>query len=95
MVVISVYTFVVYCTASIITPTVEIVMERYHISAEVAALGLSLYVFGYAVGPLIWSPLSEVRFVGRNPAYLYSFVVFFFISIILAVVDSFPVIIVL
>ena len=95
MVVISLYTFVVYCTASIITPTVESVMQRYRISAEVAALGLSLYVFGYAIGPMIWSPLSEVRFVGRNPPYLYSFIVFFAISIGLALVDNFPCIVVL
>ena len=95
MVVISLYTFVVYCAASVITPTAERVMQRYHISAEVAALGLSLYVFGYAVGPMIWSPLSEVRFVGRNPPYLCSFVVFFTISVALALVDNFPCIVVL
>ena len=95
MVVISLYTFVVYCTASIITPTVGSVMQRYHISADVAGLGLSMYVFGYAVGPMIWSPLSEVRFVGRNPPYLYSFVVFSTVSIVLALVDNFACIVVL
>jgi DHA1 family multidrug resistance protein-like MFS transporter len=95
LLVVSLYTFVVYCAASIITPTVENVMQRYHISTEVATLGLSLYVFGYAVGPMIWSPLSEVHFIGRNPTYLYSFVIFFTISIVLAVVDNFPCIVVL
>lgn len=95
MTVISLYTFVVYCTASIITPTVDVVMSTYNVSREVASLGLSIYVLGYAVGPMLFSPISEIPFVGRNPPYLYSFILFLVISIVLAVVDNFPAIIVL
>jgi MFS transporter, DHA1 family, multidrug resistance protein len=90
IVIISLYTFVVYCTASIITPTAESVIQKYDISIDVATLGLSLYVFGYAAGPMLWSPLSEIRFIGRNPVYLYGFSIFLIISVMIAVIDNFP-----
>lgn len=95
IVVMTIYTFVVYCTASIITPTADYVMHEFDVSLDVASLGLSLYVVGYGVGPMFFSPISEIPFIGRNPPYLYSFVLFFIISIVLAVVHNFPAIIVL
>jgi hypothetical protein len=36
------------------------VMTDYHVSEEVATLGLSMFVLGFALGPLIWGPLSEL-----------------------------------
>ncbi|KAL8724923.1 MAG: hypothetical protein Q9166_007671 [cf. Caloplaca sp. 2 TL-2023] len=38
---------------------VEIV-EEFHTSEEVATLGIALFVCGFAIGPLIWAPLSEM-----------------------------------
>ncbi|KAJ7581004.1 MFS general substrate transporter [Mycena floridula] len=35
------------------------------ISQEIAVLGISLYVLGFAVGPLLFAPLSEM--IGRRP----------------------------
>ncbi|CUM56269.1 uncharacterized protein AC631_03929 [Debaryomyces fabryi] len=32
----------------------------YHIGTSVAALGVSLFVLGFAAGPIIWGPLSEL-----------------------------------
>ncbi|EXJ56374.1 uncharacterized protein A1O5_12641 [Cladophialophora psammophila CBS 110553] len=95
LVVVNLYTFCVYCTASIITPTAEAIQQRYHISILVASMGLSLYVVGYGLGPMFLSPISEIPRVGRNPPYLYSFVAFLVVSIALAFVDNFPAIIVL
>lgn len=46
MIVVSIYTFVVYCTASIITPTAETMMRRYDVSLVVSSLALSMYVLG-------------------------------------------------
>lgn len=46
LIVVNLYTFCVYCTASIITPTAGVIQERYHVSTEVASLGLSMYVVG-------------------------------------------------
>jgi MFS transporter, DHA1 family, multidrug resistance protein len=44
--VVNLYTFCVYCTASIITPTAQAIMQRYDVSLVVASLGLSMYVVG-------------------------------------------------
>ncbi|ETI27655.1 hypothetical protein G647_00104 [Cladophialophora carrionii CBS 160.54] len=93
--VVNLYTFCVYCTASIVTPTAEAMMVRFNVSLVVASLGLSMYVVGYAVGPMFLSPISEIPRIGRNPPYLYGFAAFFVVSIALAFVDSFPAIIVL
>jgi multidrug resistance protein len=41
------------------------------VSEEVATLGVSLFVLGFAVGPLLWAPLSEL--VGRQNCLLISF----------------------
>ncbi|KAI1611565.1 MFS transporter [Exophiala viscosa] len=92
---INLYTFVVYLTASIITPTAEFIVKRYDVSIVMASLGLSMYVVGYGLGPMFFSPLSEVAWIGRNPPYLYSFIVSFAMSIALCFVDNFPGIIVL
>ncbi|KIW35361.1 uncharacterized protein PV07_02060 [Cladophialophora immunda] len=92
---INVYTFVVYCTASIITPTAGFIVERFNVSVVVASLGLSMYVVGYGTGPMFFSPLSEVPSIGRNPPYLYSFIAFFLVSIGLAFVNNFPGLIIL
>jgi MFS family permease len=43
-------------------------MARFQVVREVATLGLSMYTFGIAIGPLISAPLSE-RF-GRRPVYI-------------------------
>ncbi|KAK6382736.1 hypothetical protein LTS17_003405 [Exophiala oligosperma] len=92
---VNVYTFVVYLTASIITPDVEFIMQRYNVSIVVASLGLSMYVVGYGMGPMFFSPLSEVPSIGRNPPYLYSFTIFIVMSIALCFVGNFPGLIVL
>ena len=54
-------------------------MEAFNVSQTQATLGLSLYVIGYGVGPLVFSPLSEIPSIGRNPIYLgtlFLFVIF-------------------
>ncbi|KAK3375412.1 major facilitator superfamily domain-containing protein [Podospora didyma] len=40
------------------------VIRDFHISQELAILGISLFVCGFAIGPLLWAPLSE--FYGRQ-----------------------------
>ncbi|KAK8101879.1 putative mfs-multidrug-resistance transporter [Apiospora kogelbergensis] len=45
----------------------QIIME-FGINQEVATLGVSLFVLGFAVGPLLWAPLSEV--FGRQVLFL-------------------------
>lgn len=35
-------------------------MEGFHVGEEVVTLGLSLFVLGFAIGPLLWAPMSEL-----------------------------------
>lgn len=50
--------------SSLISPAKLVIMDYTHISDEVAVLPVSFYLLGFASGPLLWAPLSEVW--GRN-----------------------------
>ncbi|KAI0736845.1 MFS general substrate transporter [Fomitopsis betulina] len=45
-----------------------------HVSDEVALLGISLFVLGFMVGPLLWAPLSEMY--GRRIVFIGSYAAF-------------------
>ncbi|KAI0880821.1 polyamine transporter 1 [Annulohypoxylon maeteangense] len=47
------------------------VIKEFHISEEVAILGVSLFVIGFAIGPLIWAPLSEMY--GRQILFFFTY----------------------
>ncbi|EFZ04067.1 Major facilitator superfamily transporter [Metarhizium robertsii ARSEF 23] len=87
--IICLYTFVVYTSSAIYTPSTQGVMERFHVSQLEATLGLSLYVLGYGVGPLVFSPLSEIPRIGRNPVYAATMILFVVLSIPTALARSF------
>ncbi|KAJ5302599.1 major facilitator superfamily domain-containing protein, partial [Penicillium atrosanguineum] len=87
--IICLYTFVVYTTSAIYTSSTIGVMEEFGVSTLVATLGLSLYVLGYGTGPLIFSPLSEIPIIGRNPVYIITMFLFVIISIPTAFVGNF------
>lgn len=66
-------------TSSIYSTATGDVARIYGVSLEVSLLGLSLFVLGYATGPIIWAPLSELK--GRRlPVVLsmFGFTVFQF-----------------
>lgn len=52
-------TFSFYLGSSIYTPAQPEVMAKFGASQPVASLGMALYIAGYGIGPLLWSPLSE------------------------------------
>lgn len=83
------YTFVVYTTSAIYTSSVPGIMEQFGVSNLLATLGLSLYVLGYGTGPLIFSPLSEIPIIGRNPVYIITMFLFVILSIPTALVGNF------
>lgn len=56
--------------SSYVTGGLGLIQDQYHVSLEVAILTCSIMVCGFAVGPLIWSPLSEI--IGRRPVYIIS-----------------------
>lgn len=84
------YTFVVYTTSAIYTSSLQGVMEEFNVNSLVGTLGLSLYVLGYGIGPLVFSPLSEIPIIGRNPVYIVTMFLFVIISIPTAFVGNFP-----
>lgn len=53
-------TLAVALISSAYTGGVSEMMAEFHMSQEVATLGVSLFVLGFAVGPLLWAPLSEL-----------------------------------
>lgn len=55
-------------------------MERFGVSQVVATLGLTLFVAGYGLGPMLFAPLSEIPQFGRNPIYIGTLVVFVFFN---------------
>lgn len=55
-------------------------MKRFHVAQVPATLGLSLFVAGYGLGPMIWAPMSEIPETGRNPVYIGTLVVFVFFN---------------
>lgn len=48
----------------------EIMMD-FGVSTEVVILGVSLFVLGFAVGPLVWAPLSEL--CGRQHLFFFTY----------------------
>lgn len=56
--------------SSMYSPGILEVSEEFHIGHVTATLGISLYVLGFATGPVVWAPLSELY--GRRPVLLIS-----------------------
>lgn len=53
-------TLAVAFVSSAYSGSVDQIIRQFGISQEVATLGISLFVLGFAVGPLLWAPLSEL-----------------------------------
>jgi MFS family permease len=60
--------------ASGFSPATASFQAEFGLSETVATLGLSLYIFGLALGPMSLAPLSE--FFGRSVIYIGSYAVF-------------------
>ncbi|GLA38848.1 hypothetical protein AnigIFM63309_006165 [Aspergillus niger] len=71
-------TFAIYIGSAIYTPGIPDVCEQFGVSRVAATLGLTLFVLGYGLGPMVWSPLSELPPVGRSPTYVLTLFVFVF-----------------
>ncbi|KAK2738784.1 hypothetical protein FQN55_000422 [Onygenales sp. PD_40] len=72
-------TIIVSFTSSLFSTALADVARIFGVSRLVTVLGVSLYVFGFATGPLIWAPLSELK--GRRLPILFAmfgFVIFQF-----------------
>ncbi|KAL9062386.1 MAG: hypothetical protein Q9157_008966 [Trypethelium eluteriae] len=67
--------FCVTATSTMYTSTYDQLEQKFHTTREIATLGLTSFVLGLALGPMLLSPLSE--FYGRRPVYIGSFTMFF------------------
>jgi hypothetical protein len=65
----------VTCASALYTSTYDQMMVDYHISRLVATVGLTTYVCGLGLGPMVLAPLSE--FYGRRMIYICAFGMFF------------------
>ena len=57
--------------SAVYAPAVTEVSRDYNVSKEVSTLGVSLFLFGFGLGPLLWAPLSEVY--GRRLAVFWPY----------------------
>ena len=76
-------TLVAAFASSIFSAATRAVAEQFGVSTEVGILGLSLYVLGFATGPILWAPLSELR--GRKLPMIISMFGFSIFSVATAV----------
>ncbi|KAF2799148.1 MFS general substrate transporter [Melanomma pulvis-pyrius CBS 109.77] len=83
------YTLAFYMGSSIYTPSYPGIMERFDVDTQAVSLGLSMYVVAYGIGPMIFSPLSEIPSIGRNPPYLITFGIFVILLVPTALTESF------
>lgn len=64
----------VTCTSSLYTSIYDQIEAEFGISRIVATLGLSIFVIGLGLGPMLLAPLSE--FYGRRSVYIVSLTLF-------------------
>ncbi|KAF9890801.1 hypothetical protein FE257_005371 [Aspergillus nanangensis] len=70
-------TFIVTLVSSAYSGAITQIKTQFHVPTETATLGVSLYVLGFALGPLIWAPCSEL--FGRQVVFIgtYGFLTVF------------------
>lgn len=66
-------TLAVAFVSSAYTASVKQIIAEFGCSEEVATLGVSLFVLGFAIGPLLWAPLSELY--GRQLLFIGTYAV--------------------
>jgi hypothetical protein len=64
-------TFGVSLASSAYAGGIDEVILSFNVSQEVATLGVTVFVLGFAIGPLFWGPLSELY--GRQIVFLVSY----------------------
>jgi DHA1 family multidrug resistance protein-like MFS transporter len=72
--------------SSVLSAATMITAKEFNVSTEVMILGTSLTVFGFALGPLCWAPLSELY--GRRVPLFLGYSIFTIFQIPVAVVQN-------
>lgn len=81
-------TFCVSLGSSIWSTVTTVTAVRFDASETVMTLGVSLYVLGFALGPLAWAPLSEIY--GRMIPMFAGEVIFLLMQIPVALAENLP-----
>lgn len=63
------------------TPSIGGVMEEFNVNNTTATAGLSMFVFGYAFGPMFICPMQEITKLGRVWGYILSLAIFVLFSL--------------
>lgn len=79
----------IYIGSSIYSAGNDTVEMRFGVSQVAATLGLTLFIAGYGIGPMIWAPMSEIPQIGRNPVYLGTLIIFVLFQIPTALAVNF------
>jgi len=79
-------TLAVTFASSVFSTATIPVSEEFGISTEVSTLGTSLFVLGFAVGPVIWGPGSEL--LGRTIPLFLGYAVFVIFQVPVAVAQN-------
>ncbi|KAK6842742.1 hypothetical protein PG990_005325 [Apiospora arundinis] len=82
-------TFSVYIGSAIYSAGIMGVTKEFGVSPVAATLGLTLFVAGYGLGPMLWSPLSEIPQTGRNPIYIITLALFVVLQVPTALATNF------
>ncbi|KAI0255604.1 major facilitator superfamily domain-containing protein [Lactifluus subvellereus] len=69
-------TIAIYLGSGIYTAGIPYITSEFHVSNVAATVGLTAFVAGYGLGPMVWAPLSEVPQIGRMPIYILTLAVF-------------------
>ncbi|KAG8169828.1 hypothetical protein KVR01_000573 [Diaporthe batatas] len=64
--------FVVYIASSLYVPGETGFELEFGAGPTAAILGLSLFSVGYGLGPMLWSPMSEMPQLGRSGIYVWT-----------------------
>ncbi|KAJ5783044.1 hypothetical protein N7457_004818, partial [Penicillium paradoxum] len=72
--------------SSVFSAATKVTAEKFNVSTEVMILGTSLVVFGFALGPLFWAPLSELY--GRRIPLFSGYLIFAIFQIPVAVAQN-------
>ncbi|KAH6970567.1 putative MFS multidrug transporter [Ilyonectria sp. MPI-CAGE-AT-0026] len=75
-------------SSSAYTGSISDISQRLSVGSETAFLGVSLFVLGFALGPLLWAPLSES--LGRRVVFTASYGAFVAFNLIATVAPNMP-----
>ncbi|EFR04750.1 polyamine transporter 1 [Nannizzia gypsea CBS 118893] len=82
----SILTFCITFSSSVFSQATAVTAKIYGVSVEVTTLGTALIVLGFALGPIIWGPLSEVY--GRRLPLIICFIISALFQIPVAVAQN-------